>query len=141
MGTFEGEKARRDDTVKGLVDPGPDKKPAPTKAAGKDDHLCKLTDADDEKRKRLLNLVAHKFHWFNDAAQLELDKLRRHLKKEDEPDWFAQLAQSLLEIGLGAGAAAAGVHLAAKLAPAAGEVGKELVKMVFEGGIAAGFTA
>lgn len=148
MGKLEGEKERRDDNPRDLADRDPDKKLAPKKVADTDDKLGTLADCQSAKSdpgsisiSSSLEVVKHGFHWFNDAAQRRIDVLRTDLKKEDEPDWFAQLAQALLEVGLGAGAAAAGVRLAEKFAPAAGEVGKEFVKMLFEGGIGAGVTA
>lgn len=100
------------------------------------------TGASDERAiSDSLDIVKLSFGWFNEAAQRGIEVLRVHLKTEDEPDWFAQIAGALLEVALGAGAAAAGVRLAQNVIPGAGEVRQEFVKMLFEGGIGAGVTA
>jgi hypothetical protein len=84
---------------------------------------------------------AFSFSWFNDAAQAELEKLRRDISKRDEPDWLGHLAEALLAAALSGGAAGVGTFLAHELLPAASEAVRELVKTAFEEGINEGMAA
>ncbi|MDQ3365968.1 MAG: hypothetical protein M3680_11125 [Myxococcota bacterium] len=148
MGEATGDKAKRDDKAKDAAPVRADE--ATTKAADGDDKLGALaksdatvtTTADDDRTLNdYLTSVQHSFHWFNESAQRGLERLRGDLKKEDEPDWSSQIIGAVLEVGLGAGAAAAGVRIAQALGPGGAEVGAEFVKVLFEGGVNAGITA
>ncbi len=88
-----------------------------------------------------VDVVTQSFHWFNEAAQLKIDQLRRELKEEDEPSWVGELVEGVVELGLGTGAATAGKFLAGKLVHGAGAVTKEFVEDLFSGGAEAGIKA
>lgn len=90
---------------------------------------------DQEAIDDALESVVQSFLWYNDAAQTQVETLRRDLKQEDEPDWSLALAEAVLQIGLGAGAAAVGARLAAGVANSAHQ---EFLKMCWEGGIGEG---
>ena len=82
----------------------------PAKAKGETKHesdkLGTLAKADSSFDQQYINraIIAgtQSYTWFNEAAKGRLTKLRDHLHKEDEPDWFSTIASGLLEMAIGA---------------------------------------
>ena len=147
-----GDKAKLDDQDKEAGTPEPVKAIPPKKKEEEPDKLGGLsrtesketsTDAkqsagSDRDVQKSLGKIQQGFVWFNIKAAKRIEVLQRRAKQQEEPDWFGQIAEGLLEMALGAGAAGAGAHLAHKFAHAAGEGGREFVKVMFEEGINAG---
>jgi hypothetical protein len=89
-----------------------------------------------------LEVVENGFLWLGDIVKDKLDTLRRHLKAEDEPSWESELLEGALSLALSAGAAAGGVIVAEAIVGVhALEQQKELVKTLFEDGVAEGVSA
>jgi len=101
----------------------------------------KQEDGSAETLESKLQVLAYRFVWFNDAAQAELEQLRRDISREDSPHWTEHLAASLLGMAVAGGAAGAGLFLAEKLAPAAGDVAREFLQNLFDEGIHVGVEA
>ena len=90
-----------------------------------------------------LQAISSGFLWLYNHAQQRLEALRRDLHAREEPGWSASLAEALLEVALLGGAAAGGELIAGLLVESGehGAVKKELVKAMFEEGIAKGVEA
>ena len=151
----EREKAKLDDQTKD-VKAGPDHAPrAPVKdIAGQDDRLGGLAKSSEGARAGdaeptetatrqiddSLHNVIQSFHWLNDAAQDKVDKLRSEIKKSDRSPWIEQVAEAVLNVALGGGAAAGAKMIAGALVGGSG-IDHEFVKGLFKEGISNGVKA